>query len=61
MAHAGPDFYDDDAVFATYQGRRQRQAAGRAGHQNRSGSSAIVLPQPLSSALSSSILVLIRR
>ncbi|MCB0246822.1 MAG: methyltransferase domain-containing protein [Anaerolineae bacterium] len=24
MAHAGPDFYDDDAVFATYQGRRQR-------------------------------------
>ena len=24
MAHAGPDFYDDDAVFASYQSRRQR-------------------------------------
>ena len=24
MARTGPDFYVDDAVFATYQGRRQR-------------------------------------
>lgn len=24
MTHAGPDFYDDDAVFTTYQSRRQR-------------------------------------